>query len=252
MKVVKCLYLLFIMGLTSCNPHKSQLSNDYVLYQTFDEYSMKGVKIKSGKLQEPYVAIKKSDSTIIVRICYRGKEQDKYIYYKNKGGYWYSIIKDQVDPKLYFTTLCDTVPFYIEKYFYNDTIMEHSYYLENGFKKSLEQLVFKTRNNIVEFNLSANFRIRQNKKFADLKQEIIDYKEKYPYDDRELAHRDKNYIFYNKVLRGDSIFLYENDGKMNYKLGCLKDIRICNSLGEFDPKKSEDIALINNMMGICK
>jgi len=241
------------MALTSCNPHKSQLSDGYVLYQTFDEYSMKGVNSNGEKLQKPYVAIIKNDSAITVRICYsNGKEKDKYIYYQNKGGYWYSIIKDQVDPKLYFTTLCDTVPFYTERYFYNDTIMEYSYYLRNGHKKSLEQLVLKTRNSMIEFNLSANFRIRQNKKFADLKQEIIDYKEKYPYDDRELAHRDKNYIFYNKVLQGDSIFLYENDGKMNYKLGCLKDIRICNSLGEFDPTKSENIALVKNMRVICK
>ncbi|WP_139261322.1 hypothetical protein [Bacteroides luti] len=241
------------MVLTSCNPHKSQLSDGYVLYQTFDEYSMKGVNSNDEKPQKPYVAIIKNDSAITVRICYsNGKEKDKYIYYQNKGGYWYSIIKDQVDPKLYFTTLCDTVPFYTERYFYNDTIMEYSYYLRNGHKKSLEQLVFKTRNSMVEFNLSTTFRIRQNKKFEDLKHEIIDYKEKYPYDDRELAHRDKNYIFYKKVLQGDSIFLYENDGKMNYKLGCLKDIRICNSLGEFDPNKSENIALVKNMRVICK
>ena len=50
------------MALTSCNPHKTQLSDGYVLYQTFDEYSMEGVNIRSEKLQEPYVAINLNNS----------------------------------------------------------------------------------------------------------------------------------------------------------------------------------------------
>lgn len=251
MKLVGYIFLFSIL-LISCNSHYSEYPLGYTVYQTFDEYRMVGVDENKQELEKPYVAIKRNDSTIVVRICYEGKEQDKFLIYHNKGRYWYNVKKEQIDPKLYYTTLSDTLPIFTERYFYNDTIMEYNYYIEVTRDKSLQSLTFITRNNVISLTLPAAFHIKKNRRFDELKQITNSYKDEFPYDDGEINHRDKNYTYYNKIIKGDSVFLYENDGKKNYKLGCLDDIRVFNSLGEFDPKKSKGVMSKMKLDELCK
>lgn len=234
---------------TSCN----QIPKGYMKYQTFDEYSLKGVN-SNKEIVNPYVIIKREKDTITVRICrsygfvskllnYISSKNPKYvnlgdygnngelIKYINKGKYWYNITKEQTDPRLYFTTECDTVPYYTEKFIYNDTILRYGYYMDDNDKKGTENFTLITRNN--EICLSpGSFRLSPESKFIQLKNLFADYKHKYPNYISE--HQKSSYTFHNKVLKGDTLFLYKyDDKKRNYRFGCLDDVYILNSLGEF-------------------
>lgn len=37
--------------------------------------------------------------------------------------------------------------------------------------------------------------------------------------------------------------MYENDGNKDYKLGCLDNVIVFNSLGEFDPKNGKSVVI---------
>jgi hypothetical protein len=74
-------------------------------------------------------------------------------------------------------------------------------------------------------------------KFNQLKEYFANYKSKYQYF--KPAELQKSfYQFYNKILVGDTLYIYENNGKNGYKLGRLNSVLVLNSLGEF--KKSYD------------
>jgi len=248
--IVSCSLILF----TSCN----QIPEGYKKYQTFDEYSLKGVNY-SGKIIEPYVIVKMGKDTILVKIRNKFKfklenyfnmdfslKNHKYIHsgeygengelimYIKKGIYWYNIKREQVDPKLYFTTKCDTVPYYTEKFIYNDTIMTYSYYMELN-KKYSQSLQFETKNNIFWLSLNINFNVDEKNKFIQLKNQFVNYKTKFPFRNNSIRQEQYSH-FYNKYNIKDSLFIYEFDEKKTYKLGCLNDARKLNSLGEFDPR----------------
>lgn len=213
---------------------------------------MEGLNDSNNELERPYVAVKRTDSIIEVRICYEGVEQDIYLFYHKRAKCWYNVKKEQVDPKLYYTTLCDTVPTYTERYLYNDTIMEYKYDLENACDKSMESLTFITKNNVIRLNLPENFYINSKLDFDILKQVVVNYRECFPYNDGKINHRNKNYTYYNKIIKDDSTFFYENDGMNNYKLGCLIDVKKYNSLGEFDPHKGISVMSKMKIENLCK
>lgn len=251
MKVLGCVFVFSILFI-SCDSHSTKSSLEYTVYQTFDEYRMMGVDKNRQELKSPYVAITRNDSTIVVKICYEGKEQDKFLIYHNKGKYWYNVKKEQIDPKLYYTTLSDTLPIFTERYLYNDTIMEYNYYIDENRDKSLQSLTFKTRNNEIRLTLPTGFRISKNNRFEELKQIMNGFRNNFPYDDGKINHRDKNYTYYTKIVKGDSVFLYENDENKNYKSDCLDDVIVFNSLGEFDPKNGKSVMGKMKLDELCK
>ncbi len=236
--MIKLSYTIITVFLVSCT---SQIPEGYTPYKTFDEYKLIGINSNNGELGNPYVAVKKTKNTVIVKICNRNEKDDRFIIYINNGKYWYNEKREQTDPKLYDTTLWDTVPHYTEKYIFNDTIMEYSYYLERNRKnKYSETLEFITKKNSIEFSSSLILGEKSIDKFEQLKNTIVNYKNSTPYYISNI-HQNKYYNFYNKRLEGDTLFIYEKSDHSIYKLGCLYKAIILNSLGEFDKEHGTSI-----------
>lgn len=178
----------------------------------------------------PCVAVKTEKDTINV-IVYYLFQKNRHLKYVNKGDCWYNLTIEQIDPKLYATTKCDTVPHYFEKFIYNDTILRYGYYLERNAAKTSEGLEIETRNNLIYIS-PKSFDLQKKNNFIRLKDFTVNYKSKYPY--YEPSFQESFYQFYNKLISGDTLSIYENDGKHNYRLGCLQGKYLLNSLGEFD------------------
>jgi hypothetical protein len=228
------LVLVIILVFQRCN----QIPSGYIKYRTFDEYSLKGVDNWNWRPKiPPYVAIRTEKDTIKVIIFYLF-QKNKYLKYINKGNCWYNLTIEQVDPKLYATTKCDTVPHYCEKFIYNDTILRYNYYLEQNNRKTSEGLEIETRHNIIYITPKI-INLQNKNNFICLKRLSTNYKSKYPY--YEPRYRQHCYQQFNKLIMKDTMFLYENDGKHDYRLGCLQGKYLLNSLGEFDNYRSRSI-----------
>jgi hypothetical protein len=241
-----CLLILVIMLVFQrCN----HIPSGYIKYRTFDEYSLKGIDNWNWRLKiPPYVAIRTEKDTINVIIYYL-LQKNKYLKYVNKGNCWYNLTIEQIDPKLYATTKCDTVPHYCEKFIYNDTILRYNYYLEQNNKKTNEGLEIETRNNIIYIS-PENFDLQKKNNFILLKNLICNYKTKYPYF--EPIHQKCYFHYYNKLISGDTLSIYENDGKHNYRLGCLHGKYLLNSLGEIDNYRLRSIHYNWKAKGRCQ
>lgn len=244
MKTNHILCIISVILLLGCNSKNSKHNDKYQIYQTFDEYKLEGVKPTEGKLRVPYVKISRNDSLIIVILCYEGKEPDKYLFYHNKGKFWYNINKDQVDPKLYFTTLCDTVPRFTERYIFNDTIMEYGYDLEQLYKMSSKTLIFKTKRNKIYIDLPSEFKIGNILRFEKLKSEVIEYKNIYLNQGNKKVETDKDYCLYDKVRRGDTLYMYEMFNTDEIDPSFRYEVRLYNSLGEIDPNTDNTLNTI--------
>lgn len=215
----------------------SLVPKGYTKYQTFDEYTLQGVTVK-GKLKTPFVAIKFTHDTIFM-LVYENQKQTQKLEYLNNISYWYSIKKEQIDPKLAENCKCDTTPRYIEKFIYNDTILEYSYYLERTNSKFSESLTVFTRNNNIHIS-PVRFNIQEKSKFAQLKEIVNNYKIKYPYSKPGYVQKSYYEIEY-RFYKGDTVFVYENDGNPKYKIGYLRAVYVLNSLGEFGSKHNKNI-----------
>jgi len=213
-----------------------RLPKGYIKYQTFDEFSLKGINFKDSIIKEPFVGVKEENKVISVIICERFKKRILLKYYE-KGDYWYNLRKEQLP---YFPGVKnDTTPHYIERFLYNDTIMEYSYYLKNGKTKFLEELNFETRKNIIELSDSAGFQVYEKDRFQQLKRFIVNYTLNYtPY---EPEFQKRCYQYYCKYRNKDTLFISDIVGNKISKPGSYQDIRKLNSLGEFDPNKGKSI-----------
>jgi hypothetical protein len=72
MKTKFVLMGFLLVFLTNC----TKIPKGYEIFQTFDEYSLKGVK-PNGKLKQPFVAVKYGKDTISVLICKNFQKKNK-------------------------------------------------------------------------------------------------------------------------------------------------------------------------------
>ena len=213
------------------------IPDGYTKYQTFDEYTLSGIK-PSGTLKSPFVALKYTSDSISVLVYDQSKFIERHLYQK-KNSYWFSIKREQIDPKIAETCKCDTTPRFIERFIYNDTILEYTYYLNEINNKSVESLAVFTKNKNIYIS-PEKFDISEKRKFEQLKEIIQNYNVKYPYF-KPGKPQISYYETEEKIFKGDTLFIYEKNGNPNYKIGCLQSVFILNSLGEFGGKYDTDI-----------
>jgi hypothetical protein len=213
-KIILALCVVFI----SCD----RIPEGYSKFQTFDEYCLKGVV--GNKVVSPFVSIKKTKDTISIFV------NNRFIQYINLGDYWYNLTKKQesYSPEC----KCDTTPYYIEKFIYNDTIMQYEYFLKRG-RMRAETLKFITRNNIIILSDSAGFIANKGNKFKQLKKYAINFRFSFEVCYKSDSYQRKFYSYYRKIQKGDSLLLYENIGNKLFKFGSLVSAKKLNSLGEF-------------------
>ena len=230
MKTRNTIIALTILALSACSGYKR---DTYRVYKTFDEYAMKEIPFRiTEKKSLPYAMVKRNDDTIRVLLCFADTTQNQSIVYINKGEYWYNLKKYQTDPILYYFTLCDTVPTYTERYIQNDTIWEYKYNIRNSILESIS-LTRHTRNNEVYISVPDTFRISESNRLDSIKNFISLYSEKYPYYTSKKI-QPIHYSYYNKILRNDTLYIYEKPAGTNYRLGELFAVYKMSNLGIID------------------
>lgn len=205
------------------------MPDGYTKYQTFDEYTLSGIK-PNGTLKSPFVAIKYTSDSVSVLVYDQNKIIERHLYQK-RSSYWFSIKREQINPKLAEDCKCDTTPRFTEKYIYNDTIIEYAYHATSTDKKSPDFLSVYTPNNNIYIS-PEEFNIYENIKFEQFKNAVKNYNIKYPYF-KPGTNQKSFYQIESKIFKGDTLFIYEKNGNPNYKIGCLRSAAILNSLGEF-------------------
>lgn len=209
--------------------------NGFTKYQTFNEYALIGVSNNTEPSKSPYVFVRENIDTISVIIS---DQMNNVINYVNKGDYWYNIKKEQLE----YTPdcKCDTTPQYFTTYIYRDTLFIYNYFMDNN-KKRLNNLTIETKKNILRFNLREDVKISTQDEFNVSRDIAKSYLENFPYYAK--GHQPCYYQSFTKVLKGDTLYLYETNDISQSPY--LKDIRLLNSLGEFDPHKG--ISIINKV-----
>ena len=235
MKTRNTIIALTVLALSACSGYNQ---DTYRVYKTFDEYAMKEIPFKiTEKKSLPYAMVKRNDDTIRVLLCFADTTQNQSIVYINKGKYWYNLKKYQTDPILYYFTLCDTVPTYTERYIQNDTIWEYEYEIENFILES-NSLTRHTRNDKVWISVPDTFRISESNRLDSIKNFISLYSEKYPYHNSK-KYQPIYYSYYNKILRNDTLYIYEKPAGTNYRLGKLRAVYKMSNLGVIDMYREE-------------
>lgn len=199
------------------------IPNGYVKFQTFDEYTLKGVSSSTEKIKSPFVYIRQVEDTISV---IESKENKEYQYTRNKD-YWYCFYKKEHETELNYK--CDSTPLYIEKFIFNDTILTLTYYKE-GENIFNERLTIATKDKLV--HISFNISNKTDSLFNEIKELADTYLTVIPYYKRGLEYQSSYYIPYTKKIKKNYLYLYRNDDKDSIQ--CLYDIFSLNSLGEFD------------------
>lgn len=210
-------------------------------FKTFDEYKLQAIPFTGSQERNVYVLIKERKDSIIVRLY---NDLEKTITYINRGNYWYS--KD--------STILDVSEnvWAIEhnkKYIYNDTILNYNYLLHYYGDSAVlgdSHIMIETKHSsLLLFNdHSISRKINEiddeSTQFMMLWRIVNDYENiyirmKYPI----VIYPTRSYDYYNKVIRNDSLYKYGTD-KLKNNI-CLMDVRILNTLGEFDPEKGISI-----------
>ena len=225
MKTKTITVIVLIVMLYGC----LSIPDGYTKYQTFDEYTLSGIK-PTETLKSPFVAIKHASDSISVLVYDQNKVIKRHLY-KKKNSYWFSIKREQIDPKVAANCKCDTTPRFIERFIYNDTILEYSYYVNKTNNKSVESFSVFTRNNDTHIS-PEKFNISEKRKFEQLKEIVKNYNLKYSYFKPGEIQK-SYYESVDKYFKGDTLFVYEKNGNPKYKIGCLQSAAILNSLGEF-------------------
>ncbi len=223
MMIKNILIICIIFCLCGCN----QLPEGYKIYKTINEYNLVGVD-QVGPIVKPYVAIKRDNDEIFVLIL--GDTNGKrLIKYENKGDYWYSY--EKIRKKYIPKCECDTTPFCIEKYIYNDTIVKYSYYLKADSVKLNEVIKIKTHSTLLLLNSNEGFNLNKND-YNKLIEIINSYKKIFkPYVPSIFQPKDFN--LYKVVVTDKKYYYLENRGNSDYEKYDTITTLDLNNLGEF-------------------
>lgn len=228
--------ILIILVISTMSFSCTDLPDGYTQYQTFNEYYLTGISVHEDSIKSPFIWLKQDNDIISIIVSNNKKDTIKYF---NKGEYWYSIKKHQLNKS--FINKTSTVPRYVEKYIFDGIILNYTYMLKNGIALG-RNLNIETPSYRVYISLSDNVIIPENNKFNTLKEISKNYSKLYPYFSRDPNIVQLSYYkYYNKKFKNNLIFIYEKDSHKNFKIGCLVDIIKINSLGEFDIESGKSI-----------
>lgn len=221
LNIIKIVYLLIILSVLSVQV-KGQ--NDYVKYQTFDEYKLEGIGEK--KIKRPYVLVKRENDTIFV---VKSNDRKNVIKYVNRGDYWHTIL--QIEERW---PILDT---FCEKFIYNDTVAEYIYqywynygHLIDSPERINKGIYVHTKRICIALTIQGDDIKNLNNPYNEIKQFVVNYKEIFPLFSPEYQPR--WYSIYEKHIAGNRLYIYEMKG-VNREFTASKKI---NSLGEFDNK----------------
>ena len=198
-------------------------SNEYVKYQTFDEYKLMGVVCSD--IKEPYVLAKKELDTIFV---IRSNDSEKIIKYISKGAYWYSKSIIYVDTiPLAKQILWPTI---YEKFIFDNTVIEYRYLLNDNLEKIDQYIYVHTKKDCIILAIQDNDIKNDAVHYNEIKEFVMNYKKIFPLYSPGYQPRSRR--IYEKHIEGNILSIYRID-KKNKKIVLSKEM---NSLGEFDNK----------------
>lgn len=265
MKIFKTIILLILFLINISFLFKVENSEEY--FKTFNEYQVKAIPFAEGedKNRDVFIRVKNYLDTIKVQIS---NDLGNPIFYINKGEYWLSI-------KEKYNTVSEntSVTYYKEKRIFNDTILIYDYminhygdtasYFGSGDIKvetKSTTLIFSYDRLIALMILNGDkekYYNGLNLKNVRTRMTLNDEEERYRFETlRKLVRNYKDifiqkkspyivspiieYNLYCKEIKNDTLFIYSKDGIKNQPF-CLYDVRLLNSLGEFDPKRGKSI-----------
>lgn len=223
MIIKKILYICIVLCFCGCN----QIPDGYRIYKTINEYNLMGVN-QVGPIVKPYVAIKRDKDEIFVLIL--GDTNGKrLIKYENKGDYWYSF--EKIRKKHIPKCGCDTTPFCVEKYIYNDTIVKYSYYLRADSVKISEVVTIKSHSALLRLISSKGFSLNKDD-YNKLIEIINSYKSNFkPYE--PSIFQPKYYSLYRVNITEKYFYYLEDIGNSIYEKSDTVTTLDLNNLGEF-------------------
>lgn len=211
--------------------------DNYVKYQTFDEYKMEGIGTK--KIKRPYVLVKKENDVIFVKKIEKNKgtnecncvEEIKYI---NKGDYWYAAIKSEPNrtsskrSRRIIPMPC--TPIFYEKFIFSDTVVEYKYIysLKNSIKRLNQFIYINTKEYCIILSIEENEIKNQDEPYNEIEKLVANYKEIFPL--HSSSNSSRYYSVFEKHIEKDILSIYEINGE-NKKFISSKKM---NNLGEFD------------------
>lgn len=209
-------------------------------FKTFNEYELKGIPFDNQET-DLYVLVDEQEDTVKVQIS---NNLSGPVVYINKQDYWFSLSTIRTDVTFNVWSIE-----YNEKYIFNDTVLNYNYIIH----KDLSGIYFGSDYILVETKYKKLYLWYDNEitdvirekedesyRFKTIKRLVNDYEDifirrKYPY----FIYPIRYYYSYNKVLKNDTLFLYDEGGRK--KTNCIYDVRLLNSLGEYDPEKGRSI-----------
>jgi len=207
---------------------------------------MTGIYEDTNLLKLPFVWIKDNSDTILIKYSNKLVHipfiYDTLLIYINKGNHWYNKQTFRTESDFALDCACDTSTDYLiqHKYIYHDTILTYNYTTNYyGIQKWGEVLHIDTYNKIINIYLGNNFYSDVKNLFQELQNLACNYEKNMSIQQAGKNNSRNTYKEFRKIIRNDTLFLYEeiNGGKQI----CLYDVRLLNSLGEFDPMKGESI-----------
>jgi len=223
MKVFLVLIFLSLV-LVSCNSFK----NGSIDFKTFDEYSLKGIdSISDIEKSKGYISIKRYPDSILVRAFYPNSDTWEITEYFNKKDYWCSKqkitnLEREEGEAGWFN--------HKQKFVFNDTILEYEYTNRDSIVMFQCLTVSTRKDKFIVFITPQDTAISGT--FESLKEIAMN---PYKFDYTLEADSTKiSYLHYTKVIKGDTLFVYEKSPKQLQLLnGCLQNVYLLNNLGEF-------------------
>lgn len=240
MMKIYILGILFFLFFNLCFVFENEKSRKE--FKTFNEYRLMGVPFTDAN-RELYVIVDEYDDSIKVQIS---DDLSNPIIYINKGKYWFSISSKCLDSGGKVKAMK-----YIEKYIYNDTILKYNYTVflhGDTVSRGNESIIIETEKS--SLNLSYDKEISdmilekgdQMYRFEILKLIVNNYEGIFvPMTYPIIVYPIRNFIFNTKKISNDTLYIY-NKSNIKYKPSCLyDDVRLLNSLGEYDPQRGISI-----------
>jgi hypothetical protein len=214
----------------SVNPTETQDTlkeiKGYRIYQTFNEYKLQGIGTTNIKF--PYVYVRDEKNAIYVI----KSNENQIIKYLNKGNYWYSHWKIEIDCNSNWKDKSIQSWKVCERYIFNDSILDYIYYLDKDKEsKEISRSVLSVfvRTGKKDMLLAPVFKIKNiDNPFSELKFFVENYKNTYT-PDSYINYRKSMFIEVEKEISSDTLYNYSKKGDRT-KIQYIK----LNSMGEYD------------------
>ncbi|MCL2131017.1 MAG: hypothetical protein FWH36_00960 [Lentimicrobiaceae bacterium] len=171
-------------------------NKEYVKYQTFDEYKLKGVG--RFNIKEPYVLVKKELDTIFV---IKSNDRSNVLKYINKGEFWYHQVPEEPQDDGITKSIS-------KKFITNDTMFVFNHFPMPW--STFTTIVIETKKEVTVIEGCEILFDNEENVFKKIQNIASNYKNSLSYRDEKDGRPDNGwYQTFIKVYKGKQLYLYD-------------------------------------------